>query len=228
MKAKKVLVIGVGRFGTALIETLWRGRAEVVAVDTKAEAVEAVTDRTSHAFVGDGTDPKVLEGLASDVDITVVTFGMAFESTVLAVATLVRLKVPYIVARVETARQAEIMEKIGAHRVVQLEAEMGNRIGRGILSPVESDLLDLADEYRIAPWVAHGPLVGKSLADAHLRARYDLTVLGYRRAGADGATRSPLVVATPEYVIGEGDTLLLVGDQGHVDEFLAGEGRARS
>ncbi|HUG54899.1 MAG TPA: TrkA family potassium uptake protein [Vicinamibacteria bacterium] len=227
MKAKKVLVIGVGRFGTALVETLWRGRAEVVAVDTNADAVEAIKDRTSHAFVGDGTDPRVLEGLASDVDIAVVTFGMAFESTVLAVATLGRLDVPYIVARVETARQAEIMEKIGAHRVVQLEAEMGGRIGRDILSPVESDLLDLADEYRIVPWVAHGPLVGRSLAEAHLRQRYALTVLGYRKAGENGRERSPLVVATPEYVIGDGDTLLLVGEQKQVDEFLAGDGRAR-
>lgn len=228
MTAKKVLVIGVGRFGTALVETLWKGRAEVVVVDTKPEAVEAVKDRTSYAFVGDGTDPKVLEGLASDVDLAVVTFGMAFESTVLAVATLSRLKVPYVVARVETARQAEILDTIGAHRVVQLEAETGARIARDILSPVESDLLDLADEFRILPWVAHGPLVGKSLAEAHLRRQYELTVLGYRRKGADGAARSPLVVATPDYVISEGDTLLLVGEQRHVDAFLAGEGRVRS
>lgn len=226
MNDKKILVIGVGRFGTALVEMLWRGRAEVVVVDTSAEAVEAVKDRTSHAFVGDGTHPKVLEGLAADVDIAVVTFGVAFESTVLAVAMLRRLGVPYIVARVETARQAEILDTIGAHRVIQLEAEMGARIARDILSPVASDLLDLVDEYRIVPWVAQGPLVGMSLADAHLRRRFELTVLGYRRPGdAGGPGRSPLVVATPDYVIAAGDTLLLVGEQRQVDEFLAGEGR---
>jgi trk system potassium uptake protein TrkA len=228
MNARKVLVIGVGRFGTALVEVLWRGRAEVVVVDTSPQAVESVKDRTSHAFVGDGTDPKVLEGLAADVDIAVVTFGVAFESTVLAVATLRRLHVPYIVARVETGRQAEILDTIGAHRVIQLEAEMGERVARDLLSPVASDLLDLADEYRIVPWVARGPLVGKSLAEAHLRQRFELTVLGYRRAGGAGdSQRSALVVATPEYVIGAGDTLLLVGEQKNVDAFLGGEGRGR-
>lgn len=225
MVSKKILVIGVGRFGTALVETLWRGRAEVVAVDTSPESVDAVKDRTSHAFVGDGTDAAVLEGLAADVDVAVVTFGMAFEATVMAVATLRRLDVPYIVARAETRRQSEILEKIGAHRVVQIETEMGGRIGRDLLSPVESDLLDLADEYRIVPWVAHGPLVGKSLAEAHLRKRFELTVLGYRSAGPEGAARSPLVVASPEYVVRDGDTLLLVGEQANLEAFFAGDGR---
>jgi trk system potassium uptake protein TrkA len=226
MSPKKILVIGVGRFGSALVDALWRARAEVVVVDPKAEAVDAIKDRTSHAFVGDGTDPRVLEGLAADLDVAVVTFGMAFESTVLAAATLRRLGVPYIVARVETARQAEILETVGAHRVIQLEAEMGGRLARDIVSPVASDLLDLVDEYRVVPWIAGGPLVGQSLADAQLRNRFELTVLGYRRPG-DAATpgRPPLVMATPGYVITEGDVLLLAGEQRHVDQFLAREGR---
>ena len=226
--ARKVLVIGVGQFGAALVDTLWRGRAEVVVVDASAEAVEAVKERTSHAFVGDGTDPKVLEGLSSDVDVAVVTFGMSFESAVLAVATLRRLGVPYIVARAETARHAEILETIGAHRVVQLEVEMGGRIARDLLSPVESDLLAFADEYRIVPWVAHGPLVGKSLSDVHLRKRWGLTVLGYRRGDGTGGGRAPLVVATPEYVITAGDTLLIVGERREVNAFLAAEGQLRA
>jgi trk system potassium uptake protein TrkA len=224
MGAKRVLVIGVGRFGTALVETLWRGGAEVVVVDASQEAVDSLKDRTSHAFVGDGTNPTVLEGLTVDVDVAVVTFGMAFEATVLAVATLRRLKVPYIVARAETPRRAEILETVGAHRVVQIEAEAGGRLGRDLLTPVASELLDLADEYRVVPWVARGTLVGRTLAEAGLRRRYDLTVLGYRRP-SEGAGRSRLVVAKADYVIAEGDTLLIVGEEKHVEEFLAQEGR---
>jgi trk system potassium uptake protein TrkA len=221
MKVKRVLVVGVGRFGTALIETLWRGRAEVVAVDTKAAAVDSVKDRSSHAFVGDATDTKVLEGLgAADFDAVVITFGMAFESTVLCVATLKRLGARYVLARAETPRQAEILLAVGARRVLQIEAEMGGRLGRELLSPVESDLLALADEYRVVPWTAEGPLVGKSLADAQLRRDYDLTVLGYRAARVDGSGPAPLTVARPDYVIARGDTLLLVGEEPRLERFF--------
>jgi trk system potassium uptake protein TrkA len=227
MKVDRVLVIGVGRFGTALIETLWRGRAELVAVDAQPAALEGVKDRTSHAFVGDATDANVLEGLgAAEFDAVVITFGMAFEATVLCVATLRRLGAPYVLARAETERQAEILHAVGATRVLQIEREMGSRLGRELLSPAERDLLSLADDYRVVPWIAAGPLVGKTLADAQLRRNYELTVLGYRAARPDGPGPARLTVATPDYVISEGDTLLLVGEEDRLNRFFEQAGRA--
>lgn len=221
MKTKRVLVIGVGRFGSALIETLWKGRAEVVAVDSRAQALEAFKDRTSHAFVGDATDPKVLEGLgAADFDDVVVTFGMAFEATVLCVATLRRMGAKHVVARAETQRQADVLQAVGATRVVQLEWESGRRIGRDLLSPIGEDLLALVEDYRVVPWHARGSLAGLSLADAQIRRSYGLTVIGYR----SGGTGSRITLPDPDYVIREGDTLLLVGDEEAVGRFFAAVG----
>lgn len=227
LKGKRVLVVGLGRFGTALVETLWRGRAEVVAVDPRPEAVENVKDRTSHAFIGDGTSVKVLEGVgAEEMDAAVVTFGMSFESMVLCVASLARMGVPYIMARAETPRQAEILRTVGATRVVQLEAEMGQRIGRDLLTPVAAQLLDLIDDYRVVAWVAGGELVGKTLAEAELRRRYELTVLGVRRQAAAGEAQPRLLVPGSDYTITAGDTLLLVGEDARVSEFFARHARA--
>jgi trk system potassium uptake protein TrkA len=227
LSGKRVLVVGLGRFGTALVETLWRGRAEVVAVDPRPEAVENVKDRTSHAYIGDGTSVKVLEGVgAQEMDAAVVTFGMSFESMVLCVASLKRMEVPYILARAETPRQAEILRTVGATRVMQIEAEMGQRLGRDLLTPVAAELLDLVDDYRVVAWVARGELVGRTLANSELRQRYELTVLGCRRASADGETRARLVVPTPDYVIREGDTLLLVGEDQRVADFFTKHARA--
>lgn len=221
MKLKRVLVIGVGRFGTALVEELWRGRCEVVVVDTSAENVDVVRDRTSHAYVGDATNPKVLEGLgAGHMDAVVVTFGMAFEATVLCVASLKRLGAHYVIARAETRRQAEILEMVGANRVMQIEAEMGERLGRELVGSVSAELLDLADHYQVAPWIARGELVGRTLAEAELRRRYELTVLGYRRGGPAEGPRGRLTVPTADYVIGAGDTLLLVGEDHRVATFF--------
>jgi trk system potassium uptake protein TrkA len=181
MARKRVLVIGVGRFGNALVEALWRGRAEVVAIDAVAAAVEAVKERSSHAFVGDATDAKVLEGVgAQEFDAVVITFGMGFENTVLCVATLRKLGTPHIIARAETARQADVLRAVGATRVLQIEREMGERLGRELLSAAAQDLLQLADDYRIVPWTARGALVGRSLADTPLRRDYALTVIGHR------------------------------------------------
>jgi trk system potassium uptake protein TrkA len=223
MKPKSVLVIGLGRFGMAIVETLWKNRAEVIAVDNDAEAVDAVKDITSAAFVGDATVPKVLEGIgAQDVDTAVVTFGEHFEPSVLCVASLKRLNVREIVARAATDRQADILRAVGATRVIQIEKEMGRRVGADLTTPLAQDLVDLASHYRVVPWDAHGPLVGQTLAGARIRQRYRINVLGLRAAGSGVPGQRPrLEPPSPDYVIRDGDTLLLVGDGEDVSRFVA-------
>lgn len=226
MTHRKILVIGLGRFGTSIVETLWDARAEVIAIDSLAESVDAVKDRTSAAFVGEGTNQQVLVSIgASDVDAAIVTFGEDFEASVLCVAGLKALGVKHIVARAATERQADVLRAVGATQVLQLEREMGARIASDLVTPVAADLVDFAHGYRVVPWIAQGPLVGKSLSEADLRKRYEINVLGYRRK-ADGSRAAPgrrpkLELPTPGYVIAEGDTLLLVGEDANVGRFVA-------
>jgi len=223
MKPKSILVIGLGRFGTSIVETLWRSRVEVIAVDDDAAAVDAVKDKTSAAFVGDATVPKVLEGVgAQQVDAAVVTFGEHFEPSVLCVASLVRLGVREVIARAATERQADILRAVGATRVIQIEAEMGHRVATDLTTPLAQDLLEVASNYRVVPWDAHGPLIGQTLAGAQIRQRFRINVLGVRRAGSRVPGEKPRLEApAPDYLIRDGDTLLLVGDGEDVSRFVS-------
>ncbi|WP_437746700.1 TrkA family potassium uptake protein [Sorangium sp. So ce1504] len=223
MRSKSVLVIGLGRFGTSIVETLWKSGAEVIAVDNNPEAVDAVKDKTSAAFVGDATVHKVLEGIGAQyAETAIVTFGEHFEPSVLCVASLVRMRVREVIARAATDRQADILRAVGATRVIQLETEMGRRVGADILTPLAQDLLDLASHYRVVPWDAHGPLVGQTLAGSKIRQRYRINVLGVRPHKSKLPGEKPRLEApTPDYVIRDGDTLLLVGDGDDVSRFVA-------
>ena len=103
MKNKRALVIGLGRFGTSLVDELFDTSVEIAVIDKSAAAVDALKDRVSAAFVADGSDPGVLESVgAREMDVAVVTYGEDFEATVLAVATLAQMKVPAIMARAAT------------------------------------------------------------------------------------------------------------------------------
>lgn len=220
---KKVLVIGLGRFGSSIVESLWRAAGvETVAVDEQADAVDVVRDRADAAFVGNAMDPKVLEGIgASECDVAVVTFGEDFEATVLCVAELKRLGVREIVARAATQRQVGVLRAVGATRVYQLEHEMGRRVSVDLVTPIAADLLEFAHQHQIHPWAANGKLVGSTLAEAEMRKRFGVTVLGYRRVGAltDGGMKG-FEVAGPQYRIAEGDVLLLVGETAAMQRFV--------
>lgn len=219
MDHKRVLVIGLGRFGSAIVHALWEAHAEVIVLDASPEAVEAVKDRSNAAFVGEAADADVLQGIgAADVDIALVTFGESFEATVLAVATLAKLGVQQIIARAGNQRQAEILKTVGASRVVQIESEMGRVIGAEVVTPISADLIEYARGYRVVPWAASGKLVGKTLTEVNLRQRYGINVVGFRRR-IEGSAKPHLSPPDPNYRIAAGDTLMLVGEEANVSRF---------
>lgn len=222
-KTKRVLIIGLGRFGAALIQELWEAGLEVLVLDCDADAIERSKDRTSAAFVGDATDPDVLSGIGvGELDSVVVSFGRYFEVSVLCVSSLAQLGVPHIIARAETLRQGSILKTVGATRVIQLESDMGKRFAKELIAPVTEELLEVAEHYHVLPWQASGPLVGSTLGEARLRQRFDINVIGYRRRGErePSGERPRIHIPTGDYRIQEGDSLLIVGEENSVNRFV--------
>jgi trk system potassium uptake protein len=222
LKTRRVLIIGVGSFGSALCDELWTTGADLIVVDQDPQAIDAVKGKAGAAFVADGTDPKVLESIgAGDVDVAVVCAGEDFEDTVLAVSQLVQMKVKVIIARAASERQAHVLRAVGATRAVLVENEMGRRLAVEVLNPVAAPLMDFATHFRVVPWEAVPPYVGKKLSQADLR-RYEINVLGYFRPDPSNPDAAPrLRWPTVDYEIAQGDTLLIVSLEDNIERFLA-------
>jgi trk system potassium uptake protein TrkA len=215
---KKVLVVGVGRFGAALIDELWESGCDLIVVDKDADAIDTIKSKAGAAFIADATDPAVLDNIgARDVDVAVVTAGESFEGVVLCVSVLAEMGVKVIFARATNDRQASVLRRVGATRAIQVENEMGRRLAVQVLNPVSSDLLEFATHFRVVPWTATPSYVGKALSLANFR-RFELNVLGW--FGAD-AHNPRLNFAAPDYQIEAGHTLLLVGQEEAIQRFLS-------
>lgn len=129
--AQRILVIGLGRFGTALAESLAQQGCEVVAVDSEMDSVDAIKNKVTYALELDSSDPSALRAIEpQNCNAAVVAIGENFEAAVLSVAALKDLGVRNIIARATSARHARIFLAAGAHRVIELESEMGRALGR--------------------------------------------------------------------------------------------------
>jgi len=219
---KRVLVVGLGRFGSALVEELWETNCELVVVDRDSDAVDACKSYASAAFVADAADPRVLESVgARNVDVAVVTSGEDFETVVLCVSQLAQMGIKTIFARAANERQAHVLRAVGATRAVQVENEMGRRLAVQVLNPGAAHFMDFAMHFRVVPWTVTKAYVGKSLAESRFR-NYDINVLGYLRGGPSAESAKPrMELASPDYRISEGDTLVLVSDETAIERFLA-------
>jgi trk system potassium uptake protein TrkA len=128
--AERFLVVGLGRFGSALVEALAAGRREVVAVDSDMRVVGEIKDRVSYAAQLDATDPEALRSIEAErCQVAVVAIGEDFEAGALTVAALKEIGVPRIIARARSARHARILVSAGATETVEIETEMGRRLG---------------------------------------------------------------------------------------------------
>lgn len=185
MSERRVLVVGMNRFGKALVTTLWKAKAEVVVIDSDPEEVAEVKESCSAAFVGDVADPKVLAQIgAHEVDVAVICFGERFEPAVLCVAALRELGVKEIVARAVSDQKARVLRSVGATRVVSPDTEAGERLGLDLVARVANDLVEFAAEFRVIPWLAPEAMAGASVAELDLLQKHRVHVLGHRSRGA--------------------------------------------
>lgn len=131
--SNRILVVGLGRFGTALASGLAERGCEVLGVDRVMAPVEALKDVIAHAVELDSTDPAALHSVeAGKCRVAVVAIGEEFEMAVLCVAALKEVGVPRILARARNPRQARILRAVGADETIEVETEIGRRIAEAL------------------------------------------------------------------------------------------------
>jgi len=218
---KQILVAGLGRFGEALALTLEEAGVEVIAVDNNSDHVEAVKDRVTHVAQLDSTDLNALKAIGAErVDAAVVAMGEDFEASVLTTAALRELGVKQVVARANTEREARILRLAGADRVLFVEQEMGQRLGKALVGSSVLDHIALAEGYAMIQWAIDDRVAGKTLGDAKLRTRHRVNVVAIKKRevtkaedGSEQVREHLDPVPLPEYRFAAGDILVLVGKE---------------
>jgi trk system potassium uptake protein TrkA len=212
-KEREFLVIGLGRFGGGLAETLVELGHDVLGVDTDPKLVQSFSGRLTHVVEADSTDTEALRQLGADEFATaVVAIGTEVEASILTTAALVDLNVPRIVAKAISKPHGMILERVGAQRVVFPERDMGVRVGHSLAGRM-IDYFQLDPGFALVETIAPQEIVGKSLADAEVRRKYGITVVSIKPRGGS------FTYATPDTVVNEGDILVVAGETRRAEAF---------
>jgi trk system potassium uptake protein TrkA len=208
-----VVVIGLGRFGTAVAESLVNLGQEVLAIDENRELVERWSDDLTHVAQADTTDDEALRQLGvANFDRAVVAIGADIEASVLTVLALAEAGVPDIWAKAITRKHGQILERVGAHHVVYPEHSMGERVAH-MLAGGMMDYIEFDDAFSIARSLAPNETWGKTLAESSPRTRHGVTIVGVKRRGED------FTYARPETLVERHDQLIVSGPTEKVERF---------
>jgi trk system potassium uptake protein TrkA len=210
-----VVVVGLGRFGSAVAQSLVHLGHDVLAIDESAELVQSWASRLTHVVEADSSNSDALRRLGvQDFAHAVVGIGTDIEASVLTVLALAELGVPDIWAKAVNPNHGRILERTGAHHVVYPEAAMGERVAHLVAGKM-IDFIEFDDGFAIVKTRAPREAIDKTLAESGLRTRYGVTVVGVKRPKTD------FTYATPETVIERGDLLIVSGPTKLVEKFAA-------
>ena len=210
-----VVVIGLGRFGGAVADSLVRVGHEVLGIDQDAALVQAWADRLTHVVQADSTSSDTLRRLGvHEFERAVVGIGTDLEASVLTVLALSELGTRDIWAKALSSKHGRILERTGAHHVIYPEAAMGERVAHLVTGKM-IDFIEFDDGFAIVKTRAPREAAGRTLGECALRSKYGVTIVGVKRP------RTDFTHAMPETRIEAGDLLIVSGPTKLVEAFAA-------
>ena len=209
-KKKSFLIVGLGRFGTALCEKLANLGQNVIGIDSMPGPVMELSDKIAVAAQLDVTDESSLRKIgATQVDVAVVTIGEAVEHSILCTSLLVDMGVPVVVARASNKLHAKVLERVGAHKVISPEWDMGSRIGELLVYPWYSAFTRIDDGNFVLGKIQPLPeMIGRDMAQLKFSQKYKVIVILMEY---EGMQHTPL----PTRPFEKGDRMWVLG---HVEE----------
>ncbi|KAB2808643.1 potassium channel family protein [Phaeocystidibacter luteus] len=217
--ADKFAVIGLGQFGSAIARKLSQKGAEVIAIDTDEEKVEAIREDVAYAVTLDATDQKALESQdMNKMDAVIVSIGQNFQDLLLCCFQLQEMEIGRIIARAQGATQRRILEKMGIQEILSPEDEVANNVAEQLMNPGVVMCFELPDGYEIVEIKAPKALYSRTLGDIGLREKYKLNLVTLLRE--ENNEHHIYGVPDAETIVEKGDIIVVFGTVRDIERFI--------
>uniref|UniRef100_B8HNV0 TrkA-N domain protein n=1 Tax=Cyanothece sp. (strain PCC 7425 / ATCC 29141) TaxID=395961 RepID=B8HNV0_CYAP4 len=202
-------VIGLGRFGRGVCQTLHNLGYEVLGTDVDEKRVaEAMADQlVDHALQLDSTDPLALkEAGIFEFDTVIVAIGNYLQESIITTLNLKEAGVSQVVAKASTEVHGKLLQRVGADRVVFPEFEAGCALARSLTKPSILDRFELDPDKSIVEIIIPEAFHGRTIAELELRKRYGLNLL------AVSCNQKFEINPAPDQRLQKGCVMVVIGD----------------
>lgn len=214
MGRKQYIVIGLGRFGTSVAESLTSLGNDVLAIDIKEENARHISDRVSHVIQADIKNEDIVETLGlKDFDAAIVAIGEDVEASCMAIIALKKQGVNHIIAKAKSHNSGKILKAVGADKVIYPERDMGLRVAHNIFSSNVIDFLEFSKEHSIVEVYAPSWTIGKTIEELHIRDKYHVNIVAIRN------NENTNVDVQGSTIIKEKDILIIIGKDKNISDF---------
>ena len=206
-------IIGMGRFGTALAETLLEGGRDVLIIDSNESNLKHVRHLTENVFVVGELNKESLEETGiQNCETVIVCIGSRIEESILTTLNLINMGVPRVISKAVSYEQGCVLEKIGAE-VVYPDRDMGIRVANRLMYSNVLDFIQLRDDITISKLKITRKLSGQSISQLNIRQKFKLNIIAIERENMT------VVEVTPDCIFKENEFVVVIGTKKNVEKF---------
>lgn len=211
MTMKTFAVIGLGSFGAVVARELAELNCRVLAIDTSRDRVQQISTIPSvDGVVGDATSRDLLANLKMDTfEAVVVSTGEDSLASILITLHLKELEAHNIIVKARSGDHAKVLSRVGANQTIIPETQMALKLANSLARSNMVEFLPLTGDVVVAELTPPKPLVGKTLAEANIRAEYGVLVVAVRKQPNDEL----IFIPDGAYQVEQSDVLIVVGRQ---------------
>ncbi len=199
---KSVAVLGLGKYGRSLSDSLYRMGADVLAVDNNEELINDFSGSCTSAVYANLTNEEEVASLGlKNMDIVVTAMGRNLAASILCVAVAKEQGVPLVVAKSSSDRMSAILTKVGADKILDPEGEGGSRSAKILLSSSFRDYFELDENMYMIEMEPRKEWIGKNLIELEIRKKMNVNIIAVKEKGKMWHFTDPHIPFTAESVL---------------------------
>ncbi len=212
--SKQYAVIGLGRFGSSVATELYQLNNDVIGIDLDENRIEENIHNVTHAVQADATEEAALKSLGlGNYDVVVIAIGKNIQASILASLIVKELGVETIVVKAQNNLHAKVLYKIGVTKVIFPERDMGLSVAHNLVAPNILDYIELSDDYSIVELLSSEKIIGKSLVELDIRAKFGCNVIALKNGEEIN------IAPNADDLIAKGDVLVVIGSKKNLQHF---------
>lgn len=216
---KQFAIIGMSYFARSVLDELLQMDVEVILIDRDKEIIDEFADAPVNAMVLDVLSEDILrKALPETIDGVVIDLGDSIEASILATSYCKKMNIPIILVKAETTAHAEILELVGATRIVFPSKEAAKKVVPSLFSDRYLNYLPVSGRLVIAELSIPSDYWGKTVLECELRKRLNINLIFIK--GKEDEEYSAFL---PDYRFKEGDIALVSGDDDALGRFVGKE-----
>lgn len=223
----RIIIIGLGNFGSSLGLSLMEEGHEVIGVDSSSERVDKFKDDLTYTIRLDATEASAMKHLPfGDTDCVVIAIGEDIGASITTIAQVIKVYSGKIIARSINDVHHAVLESMNIKDIVEPETEFAQDLAKRIMLKNVVKAMDLPGAYEIAEIPVPHHLIGKNLIESNPKQNYNVFVISTIKQhlvknlfGAQKVQYDVTGILSDEYVFEEGDLIVLFGKNKDIERF---------